>query len=195
MYTRVAERSGHGRLTCAKGAFTLIEVLAVMTIIVILMGLLVVGINNADARARREKTVALIQKVQTAVQNYYAERKRFPVADSSADPRNVLLQAAVELAAWKGGNWTITSADTGSIDLTNLDYEEVCPDDLRDAWGHPLRLIVRTGYGGPPPAPWSTYVYIDPASNEPFNIERNGVQIYSVGPDGLPADPANAFSL
>lgn len=57
---------------------TLIEILVVVGIILILMALLGMGMKTAAGKAKSKSTKALIGRLQTALESYYAEFRDFP---------------------------------------------------------------------------------------------------------------------
>jgi prepilin-type N-terminal cleavage/methylation domain-containing protein len=65
-------------------AFTLIELLTVITIIAILMGLLFPAIGVVKDQARKAEARAAVMQIAAAVKNYYTEYGKYPVADYSA---------------------------------------------------------------------------------------------------------------
>ncbi len=73
-------------------AFTLIELLTVITIIAILMGLLFPAINVAKDQARKAEARTAVTGIATAVKQYYTEYGKYPLGDlgSSANPGDVM---------------------------------------------------------------------------------------------------------
>jgi len=69
------------RLTAA--AFTLIELLTVITIIAILMGLLFPAINIAKDQANKAKAKAAVTGIAAAVKQYYTEYGKYPIGAST----------------------------------------------------------------------------------------------------------------
>ena len=60
-------------------AFTLIELLTVITIIAILMGLLFPAISIAKDQARKAQAKTDVSQIATAVKQYYAEYSKYPL--------------------------------------------------------------------------------------------------------------------
>jgi prepilin-type N-terminal cleavage/methylation domain-containing protein len=74
-------------------AFTLIELLTVITIIAILMGLLFPAIQVVKDQANKAAARAAVMQIQSAVKNYYTEYGKYPVADysTSTPPTDIRL--------------------------------------------------------------------------------------------------------
>ncbi|OGC84960.1 hypothetical protein A3F55_03015 [Candidatus Adlerbacteria bacterium RIFCSPHIGHO2_12_FULL_53_18] len=69
-----------------KKGFTLVELLVVISIIGILSGIVIVGLDNAREAARDAKRVADIQNIQVALTLYYADNNRYPTNIYSTSP-------------------------------------------------------------------------------------------------------------
>jgi len=80
-------------------AFTLIELLTVITIIAILMGLLFPAISIAKDQARKAQARADVTNIAAAVKQYYAEYSKYPLGALSQSgggtPTDILFGGAV----------------------------------------------------------------------------------------------------
>lgn len=59
-------------------AFTLIELLIVISVIGILSAIIIASLNNARARARDAKRMVDLKNIQTALEMYYMEHGKYP---------------------------------------------------------------------------------------------------------------------
>jgi prepilin-type N-terminal cleavage/methylation domain-containing protein len=73
------------RLNSARAAFTLIELLIVVTIIALLFALTVGGFSYAQRSAARSKTAATIKAVQSALERYNTEFGEYPEPANPGD--------------------------------------------------------------------------------------------------------------
>ena len=73
---RIAKKSG------TKKAFTIVELLTVMSIIVILIGLLVPALNNVRRFARKVKQKAQLHSVEAALELFNSELDGYPQSDA-----------------------------------------------------------------------------------------------------------------
>ncbi|MES2440342.1 MAG: type II secretion system protein GspG [Verrucomicrobiota bacterium] len=71
-----------------KAAFTLVELMAVITIIVILAGLVVGGLGFVTERQAKEKAKVQIALLSKALEEYKLENGVYPASEDSADGRN-----------------------------------------------------------------------------------------------------------
>lgn len=88
-------------------AFTLVEMLVVMGIIVILMSMSIVGGRFALQRANRIKHTNSADQIYVALQSYYADNREFPsVADGASSMASLmnLLNDYTDAGAWDGGS-------------------------------------------------------------------------------------------
>lgn len=78
-------------------AFTLIEMLIVITIIALLASLILVGMGGARAKARDSRRIADLHSIQNALELYYAKFYFYPQTQSD----------------WKGFVLILTNPETG----------------------------------------------------------------------------------
>ena len=113
-------------------SFTLVEVLVTIAIIVILAGILIGGIGFATRRADEAKTIAKMEILAAALEEYRADQKHYPQQSS---PDNVSLTNPASGMQFNGKNFFSRK--------TQKPYLKVAANgtsiDFTDAWGHPLR--------------------------------------------------------
>ncbi len=142
-------------------AFTLLELLAVITIIAILAGLVVGGGRRATEIGRVARTKTELATLAAALANYQRRYGDFPQTNDGArllqsligrrDPLNAAIAARslIEAVRFSTAEARDPFADGSTV--------------LVDSWGRPYRYAYRTQ------VPWNNAGYV----------------LYSVGPDGL----------
>ncbi len=89
-------------------AFTLVEMLVVMGILIILMSMSVVGGRFALQRANRIKHQSAADQIYVALQSYYADNREYPsIANISPNNMSGLMNALSDYTdngAWNGGS-------------------------------------------------------------------------------------------
>ena len=73
------------RKSSKKAAFTIVELLTVMSIIIILIGLLVPGLNMAKRYARKVRQKAQFHSIEVAMDLFSAEHDGYPPSDNADD--------------------------------------------------------------------------------------------------------------
>ncbi len=73
------KKNNYIKIFSQKG-FTVLELLVVVGIISILMGLVLVGLNNARRHSKDERTVSSVQTVIVGLQQFYSICREYPVA-------------------------------------------------------------------------------------------------------------------
>ena len=87
--------------------FTLIELLVVLAIIGLLSTLAVVSLNNAREKSRDSKRLSDIKQVQTALELYFSDVGKYPVAASA-----VVLGSANAVTLSSTNGWAASGAGT-----------------------------------------------------------------------------------
>lgn len=88
-------------------AFTLVEMLVVMGILVILMSMSVVGGRFALQRANRIKHQSAADQIYIALQSYYADNREYPSSSDGVTSMQTLmnkLKDYTDTGAWEGGS-------------------------------------------------------------------------------------------
>src|SRR4051794_20927715 len=92
--------SEHGRAAPVRSgslvpAFTILELLIVITIIIILAGLTIATMGYAQSKARRSRAEAEIAAISAALENYKADNGVYPAASPSGSVANHALYQAL----------------------------------------------------------------------------------------------------
>lgn len=181
-------------------AFTLVELLVVIGIMITLMSLIMGGVMLAKRSAQRAKAVSLLGAVAAAIDQYrslnntYPERlvyktsitgmptppATFSINDGDEVYATVFASAtsvdAIGADAWRAVNLMLV------YQLGDLIREQAPTGVLLDPWGQPLRYR---------PAKW--YPYAASASDRIDGENppgQDGYQLWSLGPDAKQADNA-----
>src|SRR5215217_5678177 len=89
-----------------KPAFTLIELMAVITIIVILAGLVVGGLGFVTERQAKEKARVQIALLSKALESYKLDMGTYPVSANSSDGLNQSNKCLYQALFYEGYNYT-----------------------------------------------------------------------------------------
>jgi prepilin-type N-terminal cleavage/methylation domain-containing protein len=141
-------------------AFTLVELLVVMAIIAILIGVVIAGISNALAFAKRTKANATAVQIQTAMQNYYTEYGVYAAsANDAATPGDTYYSGVTDGARWQNLMWALCgninpltgqAVTTGTVPNTrSIQYLTPTRSDLDTQYGIPANPFGTTGTAAP----------------------------------------------
>lgn len=121
------------------GAFTMVEMLAVLMILTILVAL-AVGVGVAVmAETKRKQTIATQQVVMEALQAYHDSKNNYPNEDGSDDCSGVMMELLTD-----------TDADVLLKGLSSEAYAGGTDAPLLDAYGGAMRYRRSGGLGGGP---------------------------------------------
>ena len=151
-------RAGQSTLAMrARVAFTLVELLVVITILGMLMALLLPAVMSARAAGRRAQCMNNLHNVSLAMLSEVAAKRRFPASGNfSLDgskhhhswvvPLLAWLERADIFAKWK---WELSHNDPANAQLTSIGIPVlVCPDDFTAVPGQGnLSYVVNGGFG------------------------------------------------
>jgi type II secretory pathway pseudopilin PulG len=131
------QRSSDSCHVAASRAFTLLELLVVMTVIIILVGLVMSGVSLISQSAATARTRGLVDRVAQAVLLYQSEDHRRRVPPAATDRA---LHYHVNGSAIAGVTYTLSLLVTQGFLVHGEDLE---PDSggashVVDAWGQPL---------------------------------------------------------
>ena len=171
----------------AARAFTLVELLVTISIILVLMALLIPAIGMVRDSVRRAKTVALIDGLTAAAEIYAMEdgRHRYPPVEADQSMRtnnDVGALRSLDLVRERGAQWRHADLDTAP--------GSSAPDRLVDAWRRPIHYVVDDLIDKVIARPAPLKTDWNPKSREPFGY------VWSLGkPSGdevADADPNDA---
>lgn len=146
-------------------AFTLIEMLVTITIIVILAGISIGGFTYVTAKKAAESAKIQVQLLSQTLEDYKLDNGTYPPSDGDTNP---LFQAL-----YQNG---LESPDTEKIYLPDLD-----PENDRQGW------IEGTGSSARIVDPWGNeYIYRNPPEINP------DFDLFSKGPDGETSENLDA---
>lgn len=101
-------------------AFTLVEILIVVGVIVILSGLLLRNLNvrGLKAKARDAQRISDLKKIQTALELYFSDNRAYPINTSSWTNASTFLTALTSGAAPYISSLPVDPVNTGNAALT-----------------------------------------------------------------------------
>ena len=100
----------------SKGAFTIVELIVVVSILALLSGVLVPRINDHVQGSRDSQRLDDVARMRNAIEQFYMDRGRFP--------------APVENSKYAG--WDVSHDDTFISELVTAGYMERVPTDPRN---------------------------------------------------------------
>jgi len=185
-----------------RGAFTLIELMAVITIIVILAGLVVGGMSFVSERQAKEKAKVQVQLLAKALEEYKLDMGMYPPtsnvtsvsspngSNNSADLYVCLFYEGYDYI--KKGSPATWTKKVGSVDMpkaTKIYLPELDPTTTKQGWVDPV-----TGASAVPPAsttikdPWGNQFCYRTATNSAgtanANTQNPDFDLWSMGKDG-----------
>jgi general secretion pathway protein G len=165
-----------------RSAFTLIELMAVVTIIIILAGLVVGGLGFVTERQAREKAKVQIALLSKAIEEYKLDMGVYPGTDNTPSPFDVSAQL-YDALFYDGYQYTSSATPPANwTKATKIYLPELDPRTSKQGW-----VTLTSKPTDPPPAglkivdPWNKgYLYRKgtTAMNPDFDL-------WSMGKDGL----------
>ena len=174
--------------THGKNAFTLIEMLAVVSVILILMGItfgITKGVSNQQARAQARAELAMIAQALEAFKLIYGDYPVISEGDAATSSRN-----AEELTlALTGFSYLVPGTGDTTRAMVN-----VAAGASRDSFIDPQQMNFRRDFGNPTSAselngnylidPWrEPYVYVYNRGATDNTWDTMGYVLFSKGPD------------
>lgn len=187
-----------------KAAFTLIELMAVITIIVILAGLVVGGLGFVTERQAKEKAKVQMALISKALEDYKSDMGTYPATTNIASPTkgagtngsSAILYNALFFEGWEYAK-NPSRADTTPPKATKIYLADLDPLSTKQGWvitqttGDPKTGMVITD-------PWGNqYCYrtaVDKDGKSNAATQNPDFDLWSMGKDSasVPATPSNA---
>ena len=180
-------------------AFTLVEVLATVAIIVILAGILIPTIGSAIRKAEEVRAKSEVMAIESAWKQYFLEYGKWPVdastnlmgggvtydADETTSAGIEMLEPVVDLLT--GNAVTNMPYQSGIHNPKAQSYMEIPGDSLSqtgafiDPWGSPYKFLLDTNYDNK----------IDDVGPSVDAVVRKTVIVWSRGLDGIDSNITN----
>lgn len=118
-------------------AFTLVELLVVVSIICVLLALLLPAIAMIRNKARKTQALERVTQISWALQNYASEdrRRRFP-------PQTADFTIRYDPTGVAPGNFNAVIDLNHRLDLTDFDKSGPAPREMLDPWKNPYQYMV-----------------------------------------------------
>lgn len=159
-------------------AFTVIEMLVVISVISILAGILLPAIHTAQKKAKIAKTQAMIDSINIALKQYRTDFGAYPPADIPG----VTGETSAECVYYYTAANFIAGTATNSLEISAGPYMEFRQKDkkstartadmLGDGTANDTLFQVIDSWGNP-------LIYTKPGTNNPSSFD-----LYSFGPNG-----------
>jgi prepilin-type N-terminal cleavage/methylation domain-containing protein/prepilin-type processing-associated H-X9-DG protein len=188
-------------------AFTLVELLVVITIVSVLMALLLPAIMAARATARRSQCQSNLHNVGLAMLSELAAKRRFPASGQfSLDGRRryhnwvvSILGGLEQTAIAEQWDFNLPYTDPHNQELARFPLLILsCPDDESAEWGQAnLSYVVNGGFGWTegnpaPDCPVAFHANGFP-TNQPIDLNGNGITCPASGGEGNTPDDKSLF--
>ena len=183
-------------------AFTLIELMAVITIIVILAGLVVGGLGFVTERQAKSKALLQIQLLSKAIEEYKLDMGRYPgnTENTPIAGTGVTTQLYTELfyegydynkQSTPPATWEKTVSGNKVPKATRIYLSDLDPTTSKQGWVTPV---------SPPAVPPTTARIDDPWGNEyryrkGTNAQNPDFDLWSIGKDGNTNTANNAAGM
>lgn len=177
-----------------KHAFTLIEMLVVITVIATLIGIMLPVLKTVRDNAKKTKALTDIRKLELALQNYYNEYGHWPDTESPFKLDTMLngnrdvLTGALWLPSYSDGAYFACNPRQ----IKFIEFDKASLDDsgyFIDPWGKTYKILLDNGQGYM--GGYLTEAWNDPKANDGCVVDRQNqplnrpIAIYSFGPNGV----------
>jgi prepilin-type N-terminal cleavage/methylation domain-containing protein len=194
-----------------RGAFTLIELLVVITVIAILIALLFPAFNGVQDQAKRTQAKNDLTQIVTAVNAFYTEYGKYPLATADTvygTTNNLLLNELRSTSATQNPRQVVFISPPDVKDKTNpragiatqattINGISVAIGDFVDPWGTPYKLAIDGNYDNQIANAYTDGSAGGDPNATPAYALRSGVIAWSFGKDqtvGTKTPPSPSFT-
>lgn len=154
-------------------AFTLIEVLVVISIIGILCALLLPAIGGAIRQAKKSQAKEEEKSIEIAIRHYLTEYGKLPSSATGGDttPNNYdIIYTLISTNAGANASYAMNPKRIPFLELPTRKNARDGSGNLCDPWGTPYVIVLDTSY--------------DNSVTDPYGVTYSGIcVIVSAGPD------------
>jgi general secretion pathway protein G len=170
-----------------KAAFTLIELMAVITIIVILAGLVVGGMGFVTERQAKEKAKVQIALLSKAIEEYKLDMGKYPGSANDTPAAGTISAELYDRLFFQGVEFGDDSARTDTPadpKATKIYLADLDPRSTKQGW-----VPLPTGFKQDSPKPPATQKILDPWGKEYYyrkgtNAVNPDFDLWTAGKDG-----------
>ncbi|NQW99033.1 type II secretion system protein GspG [bacterium] len=183
-----------------KAAFTLIELMAVITIIVILAGLVVGGLGFVTERQAKEKAKVQIALLSKALEEYKLDMGSYPPTADAATGQGT--SSLYQVLFYEGYEYNQNSSRADSTPpalpkATKIYLPDLDPTTSKQGWITPATTVpktITTGILDPWGKEYRYRTAVNASGTANANTQNPDFDLWSYGKDGLsvPATPSNA---
>jgi len=162
-------------------AFTLIELMAVITIIVILAGMVVGGLGYVNEKQAREKAKLQIALLSKAIEEYKMDMGKYPGTADNTAPAGTISAELYQALFFDGYHFQQTGNPRNSTAATKIYLPELDPRNSKQGWVDPVNAnTLPNNHSIPIKDPWGgNYRY-----RKGTNAQNPDFDLWSFGKNG-----------
>jgi type II secretory pathway pseudopilin PulG len=173
-------------------AFTLVELLVVISIIIVLMGVAFPAFQGVQNAAKKTQAKNDLLQIVTAVNAYYTEYGKYPLTPSPADDTTYGAVTTNDKLLNELRNITPTENARGIVFLSPPDAKDqganpragIKAGQFYDPWGKPYNIRVDTNYDSFVDNPYAANAGVSKNASGTVAVQT-GVIAWSTGKDGM----------